>query len=94
MNVVRQQALTVVAPVTLGREVALDAWLRESRRELQRALARSSTTHFARWPDSTRCVGCRPEPPSTKAGSITKKGVSSRSSAPSSIATKDRCVAC
>ena len=49
MSVVRQQALTVVAPVTLGQEGALDAWLRESRRELQRALARSSTTHFARW---------------------------------------------
>jgi len=49
MSVVRQQALTVVAPITLGKEEALDAWLRDSRRELQRALARSSTTHFARW---------------------------------------------
>ena len=49
MSIVRQQALTVVAPVTLGREAALDTWLRESKRELQRALSRSSTTHFARW---------------------------------------------
>ena len=49
MSVVRQQALTVVAPVTLGHEAALDAWLRESKRELQRGLSRSSTTHFARW---------------------------------------------
>jgi hypothetical protein len=49
LNVVRQQALTVVAPVTLGQEGALDAWLRQSKRELQRALSRSSTTHFARW---------------------------------------------
>ena len=48
MSVVRQQALTVVAPVMLGHEAELDAWLRESKRELQRALSRSSTTHFAR----------------------------------------------
>lgn len=49
MSVVRQQALTVVAPVTRGREVEVDAWLRENRRVLQRALERSTTTHFARW---------------------------------------------
>ena len=49
MSVVRQQALTVVAPVRLGHEAELDAWLREGKRELQRALSRSSTTHFARW---------------------------------------------
>lgn len=46
---VRHQALTLVAPITLGKEGALDAWLRESKRELQRALSRSSTIHFARW---------------------------------------------
>jgi hypothetical protein len=49
MSVVRHQALTVVAPILAGAEVALDSWLRESKRELQRALERSSTTHFARW---------------------------------------------
>jgi hypothetical protein len=49
LSVVRQQALTVVAPVALGQEAALDTWLRESKRTLQRALAHSSTTHFARW---------------------------------------------
>jgi hypothetical protein len=49
LSVVRQQALTVVAPVTLGREAEVDAWLRENRRVLQRALERSTTTHFARW---------------------------------------------
>jgi hypothetical protein len=49
LSIVRQQALTVVAPVALGQEVVLDAWLRENKRELQRALSRSSTTHFARW---------------------------------------------
>lgn len=49
MSVVRQQALTLVAPVTLGREAEVDAWLRENRRVLQRALERSTTTHFARW---------------------------------------------
>jgi hypothetical protein len=49
LSVVRQRALTVVAPVTLGREAALDEWLRANKRELQRALSRSSTTHFARW---------------------------------------------
>jgi hypothetical protein len=46
---VRQHALTLVAPVPLGQEVAADAWLREHRRELQRALSRSTSTHFARW---------------------------------------------
>lgn len=49
MSVVRQQALTVVAPVSPGREALADAWLREHRRALQRALERSTTTHFARW---------------------------------------------
>ncbi len=49
MSVVRHQALTVVAPVALGDEVALDAWLRANKRQLQRALSRSTTTHFARW---------------------------------------------
>jgi hypothetical protein len=49
LSVVRQHALTLVAPIVLGREAAADAWLREHRRALQRALDRSSTTHFARW---------------------------------------------
>lgn len=49
MSVVRQQALTLVAPVASGQEERLDAWLRENKRDLQRALARSTTTHFARW---------------------------------------------
>jgi hypothetical protein len=49
LSVVRQQALTLVVPVSLGQEAAVDAWLREHRRELQRALDRSTTTHFARW---------------------------------------------
>jgi hypothetical protein len=49
MSVVRHQALTVVAPVARGQEAKLDAWLRENKRALQRALSRSSTTHFARW---------------------------------------------
>ena len=49
MKVVRQQALTVVVPIELGQEASLDAWLRQNRRDLQRALSRSSTTHFARW---------------------------------------------
>lgn len=49
MSVVRQQALTVVAPVTPGREASVDAWLRQNRRALQLALERSTTTHFARW---------------------------------------------
>lgn len=49
MSVVRQQALTVVVPIASGREAALDLWLREHKRTLQRALQRSSTTHFARW---------------------------------------------
>jgi hypothetical protein len=47
--IVRHQALTLVAPIASGKEGALDTWLRESKRELQRALMRSSTTHFARW---------------------------------------------
>jgi hypothetical protein len=49
LSIVRQYALTLVAPVPLGRELEADAWLREHRRELQRALARSSSTHFARF---------------------------------------------
>lgn len=49
MSVVRQQALTVVGKVAPGRETALDQWLRDNKRSLQRALSRSSTTHFARW---------------------------------------------
>jgi hypothetical protein len=49
LSVVRQQALTVVAPVERGKEAGLDAWLRENKRELQRSLAASRTTHFARW---------------------------------------------
>lgn len=49
MSAVRQQALTVVAPISRGQEPAVDAWLRSSERELQRALTRSTTTHFARW---------------------------------------------
>lgn len=49
MSVVQQQALTVVVPIASGRESALDAWLREHKRTLQRALDRSTTTHFARW---------------------------------------------
>ena len=49
MSVVRQQALTVVAPIEPGREQQLDAWLRQHERELLRGLSRSSTTHFARW---------------------------------------------
>lgn len=49
MSVVRQQALTVVAPIAAGEERALEDWLRGAKRDLQRALARSTTTHFARW---------------------------------------------
>jgi len=49
VSAVRQQALSVVAPVTLGHEQALDAWLRANKRALQIALSHSSTTHFARW---------------------------------------------
>jgi hypothetical protein len=49
VSVVRQQALTVVSPVALGREAEVGVWLRENRRTLQRALERSTTTHFARW---------------------------------------------
>ena len=49
MSVVRQQALSVVAPIMLGQEQALDAWLRANKRALQLALSHSSTTHFARW---------------------------------------------
>ncbi|HKY35671.1 MAG TPA: hypothetical protein VJN18_07030 [Polyangiaceae bacterium] len=48
MSVVRQQALTVVAAIQSGNEAASDAWLRENKRTLQRALERSTTTHFAR----------------------------------------------
>jgi hypothetical protein len=49
LSVVRQQALTIVVPIAGGREAAADAWLREHKRTLQRALDRSTTTHFARW---------------------------------------------
>ncbi len=49
MKVVRQQALTVVAPITLGHEAGSDAWLREHKHELQRALGRTGSLHFARW---------------------------------------------
>jgi len=49
LSIVRQQALTVVAPITSGNERAADQWLRDNRRDLQRALSRSTTTHFARW---------------------------------------------
>lgn len=49
MKPVRQQALTVMAEVSLGQEQPLDAWLRDNKRDLQRALERSTTTHFARW---------------------------------------------
>ncbi|HEY6079329.1 MAG TPA: hypothetical protein VIW29_11025, partial [Polyangiaceae bacterium] len=49
MSVVRQQALTLVAPLIPGREAGADRWLREHRKDLQRALGRSTTTHFARW---------------------------------------------
>ena len=49
MSVARQQALTVVAPIALGQEATCDAWLREHKRELQRALARAGSLHFARW---------------------------------------------
>ncbi len=49
MSIVRQQALTLVLPLAPGREEAADAWLRENRRALQKALERSTTTHFARW---------------------------------------------
>jgi hypothetical protein len=49
LSIVRQQALTLVAAIVPGREVELDTWLRDNKRALQRALERSSTTHFARW---------------------------------------------
>ena len=49
MSVVRQQALTVVAAIVPGKEAAQGTWLRENKRALQRALERSTTTHFARW---------------------------------------------
>ena len=49
MSVVRQQALTIVAPVSLGNEALADQWLRDNKRTLQRALERATTTHFARW---------------------------------------------
>ncbi len=49
MSVVRHQALTVIAPIEAGKHEALDAWLRDAKRELQRSLSRSTTTHFARW---------------------------------------------
>jgi hypothetical protein len=49
LSVVRHQALSLVVPLAAGREAEVDAWLREHRRPLQRALTHSSTTHFARW---------------------------------------------
>jgi len=49
LSAVRQQALTLSAPVDLGREAALDAWLRDNEPELKRRLSDSRTTHFARW---------------------------------------------
>lgn len=49
MSVVRQQALTLVAAIESGKEDTLAAWLRDNKRTLQRALDRSTTTHFARW---------------------------------------------
>ncbi|RYZ07981.1 MAG: hypothetical protein EOO73_09780 [Myxococcales bacterium] len=49
MSPVRHRALTVVAPIAPGKELAVDAWLRDAKRELQRALKTSATTHFARW---------------------------------------------
>jgi hypothetical protein len=49
LSSVRQQALTLVAPIAPGQQDRVEAWLREQRRALQRALERSRTTHFARW---------------------------------------------
>jgi hypothetical protein len=49
VSVVRQQALTLVAPIAPGEEGAVEAWLRAQKRALQRALERAKTTHFARW---------------------------------------------
>lgn len=49
MTPARHQALTVVAPIEPGAERALEERLRESASALRRALARSATTHFARW---------------------------------------------
>jgi hypothetical protein len=49
LSIVRQQALTLVAAIVPGREAELDTWLRTNKRALQRALERSTTTHFARW---------------------------------------------
>jgi hypothetical protein len=49
LNGLRQQALTLIAPIESSREQALDSWLREHERELLRRLASSRTTHFARW---------------------------------------------
>jgi hypothetical protein len=49
LSVVRQQALSCVAPIVLGHEAVLEQWLGDNKRALQRALERSSTTHFARW---------------------------------------------
>jgi hypothetical protein len=46
---VRQQALTLVAPVVSGQQAVVDAWLRDNKRALQQALERSTTTHFSRW---------------------------------------------
>jgi hypothetical protein len=49
LSAVRQQALTLSAPVEPGHEAALDTWLRENEPELKRRLTKSTTTHFARW---------------------------------------------
>jgi hypothetical protein len=49
LRAARHQALTLIAPLTLGSEQSVDAWLRGAERELQRALERTTTTHFARW---------------------------------------------
>jgi hypothetical protein len=49
LSVVRQRALTLVAPITSGYEAQADQWLRANKRVLQQRLSRSTTTHFARW---------------------------------------------
>lgn len=49
MKPVRQQALSLVVPLSLGQEAQLELWLEQNRGALRRALARSTTTHFARW---------------------------------------------
>lgn len=49
MTPVRHQALSLVVPLAQGQAEAADAWLRDNKRALQKALEHSSTTHFARW---------------------------------------------